>query len=259
MLSQSVRRLGQVLYDADLGRTAMNCDACHLEGHTGGVLFEKTFPMRIYRSPTVRGSRETPPFFTPASTRSMGETAKVVGGRNRFHNPDPTPREIEALTLFSSCLPTLPNPFVGADGAPVEALALPDGKVGHPRNGLALFHGKADCVRCHPPPHYTLDQDPKTRGKFLDVGTPHLMPLRESMQNPHFSGFGTPALAGSWDVFPMLTTGLAGLGVEDGGQVVVRSRDPLAPAVFGYSPQHGRGDLLSEQEKSDLLAFVMSL
>jgi DNA-binding beta-propeller fold protein YncE len=259
MLSQTERRLGQVLYDADVGRTAMNCDACHVEGHTGGFFFEKTMPMRIYRSPTVRGSRETPPFFTPASTHSMGETSKVVGGRNRFHNPDPTPREIEALTLFSSCLPTLPNPFVGEDGAPVQSLPLPDGKIGNPRNGLTLFYGKADCVRCHPPPHYTLDQDAKTRGKYLDVGTPHLMPLREAMQSPHFEGFGTPALAGSWDVFPMLTTALAGMGVEESGQVVVKRRDAMAQAIVDWAPKHGRADLLSDQEKSDLIAFVMSL
>jgi hypothetical protein len=259
MLSQADRRLGQVLYHADLGRTAMNCDACHLEGHTGGVLFEKTMPLRIYRSNTVRGSRETPPYFTPASTHSMGETAKMVGGRNRYHNPDPTPKEIEALTLFSSCLPTFPNPFVGDDGAPVEALALPGGKVGNPRHGLSLFYGKADCVRCHPPPHYTLDQDAKTRGKYLDVGTPRLMPLREAMQNKHYEGFGSPALAGSWDVFPMLGTGLAGLSVTDAGQVVVDQRDALSAAVLGWAPQHGRADLLSEQEKSDLIAFVMSL
>jgi len=29
----------------DLGRTAMSCDACHLEGHMGGVMFEKTNPL----------------------------------------------------------------------------------------------------------------------------------------------------------------------------------------------------------------------
>src|SRR6185503_18977999 len=128
VLEQDERRLGQVLYFADLGRSAMSCDACHLEGHTGGILFEKTEPLRIYRSTTVRGSRETPPYFTPASTHSMGETSKMVGGRNRFHNPDPTPGEIERLTIYISLIPTLPNPFVGADGAPVTSLDLPDGK-----------------------------------------------------------------------------------------------------------------------------------
>jgi len=258
-LTQPTRRLGQVLYHADLGRTAMSCDACHIDGHGEGVLFEKTMPLRIYRSTTVRGSRETPPYFTPASTRSMGETMKVVGGRNRFHNPDPTPEEIEALTLYGSLIPTLPNPFAGADGAPAESLSLPDGRVGHPRRGLALFEGKAACASCHPAPLFTMDQDPATRGRFIDVGTPHFMPLREEMQNTRFEGFGTPSLVGSWDVFPMLTTGLAGLEVRSDGAVRVNTRFPLRVAVEQWAGKHGRADLLSAEEKDDLLAYVMSL
>ncbi len=258
LLAQRTRRLGQVLYFADLGRTAMSCDACHPEGHGEGVLFEKTTPLRIYRSTTVRGSRETPPYFTPASTHSMGETAKVVGGRNRFHNPNPLPEEIEALTIYASTIPTLPNPFVGADGAPVETLRLPDGQEGHPRRGLALFEGKAACAECHPAPHYTTDQDPATRGRFIDVGTPHFMPLREQWQDTRFEGFGTPALVGAWDTFPMLTTGLAGLAVEE-GRVRVKDRFCLRTAVEAWAPKHGRADLLSADEKNDLLAFVMSL
>ena len=61
-----------------------------------------------------------------------------------------TPEEIEALTLFTSLVPTLPNPFVDPSGAPAETLTLPDGTVGSPRRGLALFEGKAACAGCHP-------------------------------------------------------------------------------------------------------------
>lgn len=259
VLAQPTRRLGQVLYHADLGRTAMSCDACHIDGHAEGVLFEKTMPLRIYRSTTVRGSRETPPYFTPASTASMGETSKVVGGRNRFHNPDPSDAEIDALTLYASLIPTLPNPFVGPEGAPAETLTLPDGKAGHPRKGLALFEGRAACVECHPPPHFTTDQDAATRGRFIDVGTPRFMPLREAQQNTRFEGFGTPSLVGSWDVFPMLTTGLAGLGVTPEGAVRVDTQFPLRVAVQKWAPTHGRADLLTVEELDDLLAYVMSL
>jgi hypothetical protein len=259
VLGQKTRRLGQVAYFADLGRTAMSCDACHLEGHGEGVLFEKTMPLRIYRSTTVRGSRETPPYFTPASTHSMGETAKVVGTRNRYQNPVMSPEEIEALTLYASLIPTLPNPFVEPSGAPADALTLPDGKTGSPRRGLALFEGKADCARCHPPPQYTLDQDHDTRGQYIDVGTPRFMPLRPQWQDTRFEGFGTPALVGAWDVFPMLTTGLAGLAVQGDGGVVVDDRFPLRAAVERWAPTHGRADLLTPAERDDLLAFVLSL
>ncbi len=259
ILEQKERRLGEVLYFADFGRTAMSCDACHIEGHMGGVMFEKTNPLRVYRSPTVRSTRVTPPYFTPASTHSMAETSKVVGGRNRFHNPDPGPIEIESLTLYSSLLANFPNPFVGADGAPLESLDLPDGQKGNPRAGLKLFEGRASCSGCHPGPHFTTDQDLATRNKFLDVGTPHLLPLREKMQNPHFSGFAPPALTGSWDIFPMLTTGLAGLKVNDDGRVVVDQRFALRRAIEGWPGKHGHADQLTAQEKNDLLAYVMSL
>jgi len=259
VLGQRARRQGQVLYFADVGRTAMSCDACHLDGHTEGVLFEKTTPMRVYRSPTVRGSRETPPYFTPASTKSLGETADFVGARNRFHNPDPTPQEVDALALYTALLPTLPNPFVGDDGAPLETMTLPDGAVGHPRSGLALFEGKAGCAECHPAPHFTTDQDAETRGRYLDVGTPRLLPLREAMQDATFQGFAPPSLLGNWDVFPLLNTGTAGLEVRPDESVGVATRFPLRRAVEAWAPTHGRADRLSPEERNDLLAYVMSL
>lgn len=259
VLAQKTRRLGQVLYYADLGRTAMSCDACHVDGHNEGILFEKTMPLRIYRSTTVRGSRETPPYFTPASTHSLGETSKMVGSRNRYQNPPVSPEEIEALTLYSSLIPTLPNPFVQASGAPAETLTLPDGATGSPLKGLALFEGKAACASCHPAPQFTLDQDHATRNRFIDVGTPHFMPLRPDFQNRRFEGFGTPALVGAWDIFPMLTTGLAGLSVTDGGSVVVTDRFALRVAIERWAPTHGRADLLTPEERNDLLAWVLSL
>ncbi len=257
-LEQRVRRMGQVLYFADLGRTGMSCDSCHLEGHTEGVFFEKTTPLRIYRSNTVRGSRETPPYFTPASTRSLAETAAVVGGRNRFHNVDPSPAEVEALAAFSATVTLLPNPFVGPDGAPVERLQLPDGAVGRPRDGLKLFEGKAGCTACHPAPHFTTDQDPATRGRYLDVGTPRGLPLRVEMQDLQFHGFAPPSLNGAWDVFPMLTSGAAGLEVAE-ERLKVGQRFPLRDVLERYGAQHGGAAALTPQERNDLIAYVMSL
>ena len=42
-----------------------------------------------------------------------------------------------------------------------------------------------------------------------------------------FRGVGVPSLVGAWDVFPMLTTGLAGFR-EEGGRAVPSDRVPLA-------------------------------
>lgn len=257
MRTQAKRRLGQVLYYADLGRTAMSCDTCHLEGHTGGVFYAKTRPLRIYRSSTVLGSRDTPPYFTPASTHSLAETNQTVGSRNRFQNPKLTETETEALTLFTSLLPTPPNPFRGEDGAPPETLALPDGRSGRPSEGRAIFEGKGGCVACHSAPLYTLDQDAATRGQYLDVGTPIALPLRLDMQDLRL-GAAPPSLVGAWDIWPMLTSGSAGYEVE-GDRLVVGTRFPLRAVIESAGPKHGQAQSLTPQEKDDLLAFLLTL
>ena len=253
------RRLGQVLYFADMGRSGMSCDSCHPEGHDEGILFEKTHPLRIYRSPTVRGTRETPPYFTPASTGSLAETARMVGDRNRYLNPTLTESEVRQLTLFSATVTNLPNPYRGRDGAPPASVALPGGGTGRPLEGMRLFEGKADCVRCHPPPLFTTDQELSTRGHFVDVGTPRAFPLRTGDQETVFRGVGVPSLVGSWDVFPMLTTGLAGFR-EESGRAVVSDRVPLRAMIDRYSaPPHGNAAALQPQEKADLLAYLLTL
>jgi DNA-binding beta-propeller fold protein YncE len=253
------RRLGQVLYFADMGRSGMSCDSCHLEGHDEGILFEKTHPLRIYRSPTVRGTRETPPYFTPASTFSLAETARMVGDRNRYMNPTLTESEVRQLTLFSATVTNLPNPYRGPDGAPLTSIALPGGGSGRPLEGRRLFDGKADCIRCHPPPLFTSDQELSTRGHFIDVGTPRAFPLRKMNQETVFRGVGVPSLVGAWDVFPMLTTGLAGFR-EENGRAVPSDRVPLRAMIDRYSaPPHGNAAALEAQEKADLLAYLLTL
>ncbi|HZI10485.1 MAG TPA: MtsA protein [Myxococcus sp.] len=255
--AQPKRRLGQVLYYADLGRTGITCDGCHIEGHTGGVFYEKTKPNRIYRSPTVLGSRDTPPFFTPASQHSLAQTASFVGARNRFHNPDPSPEEIEALTLFTALLATPPNPYRGEDGAPLEAVTLPDGRVGRPARGRELFEGRGGCVACHPAPLYTLDQDADTRGQYLDVGTPVALPLRPEQQDL-VTGAGTPSLVGTWDMWPLLTSATAGYAVKD-GRLVVDTRFPHRAVLESAGPKHGNAQALTPEERDDVLAFLMTL
>ena len=253
------RRLGQVLYFADMGRSGMSCDSCHLEGHEEGILFEKTHPLRIYRSPTVRGTRDTPPYFTPASTFSLAETSRMVGDRNRYMNPTLTESEVRQLTLFSATVTHLPNPYRGPDGAPPASLALPGGGTGRPLEGRHLFDGKADCVRCHPPPLFTTDQDLSTRGHFIDVGTPRAFPLRTADQETVFRGVGVPSLVGAWDVFPMLTTGLAGFR-EESGRAVPSDRVPLRAMIDRYcAPPHGNAAALDAREKDDLLAYLLTL
>jgi DNA-binding beta-propeller fold protein YncE len=256
----SQRRVqGEVSYYADLGRTGMSCDACHLDGHTEGVFFEKTHPMRIYRSTTVRGSRHTSPYFTPASTRSLAETCDLVGSRNRFQNPKMSAQEIDALALYTSLIPTPPNPKVLPDGRWPSSVTLPDGTSGSPVKGLTLFEGKAQCGTCHPFPEMTTDNARGPRGQYLDVGTPHVLPLKPQFQDATFRGFAPPSLEGVWDVFPLMTTGTAGLLVGADDMLHVDEGFALKRAVTQWAPTHGRADLLEAQEVSDLLAFILML
>ncbi len=257
--AQGDRRLGQVLYFTDMGHSAMSCDACHLEGHDEGVLFEKTRPLRIYRSPTVRGARETPPYFTPASTFSLEQTVITVGNRNRYFNPRLTPDEVRRLALFTRSMSLLPNPFVGRDGAPPREVELPDGRHGNARAGLALFEGKTGCATCHPAPYFTLDQTVRTRGQYLDVPTPHLFPLRPEMQDGTYVGMAAPALIGAWDVFPMLSTGAAGLRADAVGKLHVSNRFVLRDVLENYRHSPAPSVELTASERDDLLAYLMTL
>lgn len=255
-LAQTPRRLGQILYYADLARTGLTCDGCHPEGGAEGVFFAKTHPLRIYRAPTLRGVKDTPPYFTPASTHSLAETSRVVGNRNRLFHLRLTPAEINALTTFTSAVTLPPNPSLGPDGAPPVSLSLPWGGTGAPRSGAAVF-ARLGCARCHPAPLYTLDQDGVTRGTYLDVGTPHALAIHPEWQEAANGAFGVPSLLGSWDVFPMLTSGAAGFEVHQGALRV----SPEAPlrTVLEHEPAPHATAQLSAAERNDLYAFLLSL
>ncbi len=182
----------------------MSCDACHLEGHADGVLFEKTVPLRIYRNPTVRGTVETPPYFVPASTFTITETVRKVGDRNRYQNPPQTVDEVKSPDAPSSQRAHDPTQPIRTSRR--RAAREPDAHRRQasvtPRKGLALFDAK--CASCHPAPYFTQDQSAATRNHYIEVGTPHLLELRPEQQNPRFErGFQAPALIGAWDVWPM--------------------------------------------------------
>ena len=161
MQGQTRRRLGEIAFFTDLGNTRMSCDACHLDGHDGGVLYEKSRPIHIYRVTSLRGVRETAPYFTPRLLPSLREASRIVLARNRFHNPNPTAEEIEALTLYQETITPLPNPWVGPDGgfppscgSPTVATARPwpgcASSPGRPAASAAIHHRSSRPTRTHP-------------------------------------------------------------------------------------------------------------
>lgn len=258
---QIQRRLGEVTYFTDLGNSRMSCDACHYEGHSSGLLFTKGEPMHIYRTPTIRSVRESPPYFTPAQFPSLYFTAKFVLSRNRFHNPDASRTEVRALGLYQETVVQPPNPHRDAEGRWPDSMTLPDGTVGAPGKGLALFEGKGACVSCHPAPAFTTDQDEATRNALYDVGTEVTLPLRTDMQDAERYDLPAPSLVGLWGNFPLLHGGGAGYAVDEEGRAL--ARDPFAiRRVFELgraSGEHGAMAELTPEEQRDLIAFLMTL
>jgi hypothetical protein len=164
---------------------------------------------------------------------------------------------VDALTLYVSLLPTPPNPFRGEDGAPLETVVLPDGRRGSPARGQALFEGRGGCIACHPAPLFTTDQDPATRGRYLEVGTPNALPLRLEQQDL-VPGFAPPSLVGAWDIWPLLSSGAAGFEVRE-DRLVVGTRFPRRAVVELSGPAHGDMRALPPGAQDDLLAWLLTL
>jgi hypothetical protein len=260
MKGQTRRRLGEIVYFTDLANSRMTCDACHLDGHDGGVLYEKSHPLHIYRVASLRGVRETAPYFTPRLLPSLRQAARIVLGRNRFHNPNPTAAEIDAAALYQATITPLPNPYVGADGRLPAKLSLPDGRSGSPVAGMRLFAGKASCIGCHPPPQFTTDQGASTRGRLHDVGTPITLPLRPEQQDGDRYLLPPPSLVGVWDVFPLLHSGAGGLEVTASGTVEARHPFALRDVLDRRDARpHGNVAALTAHEEDDLLAYLLTL
>lgn len=257
------RRVGEILYYSDLGNTGMTCDTCHPEGHSGGIMFTKGRPIRIYRGHTVRSIRESPPYFTPSRLPSIKRTMTDVLARNRFHNPDPTAQEIQRGTEFVGSIAAPPNPYYRKDGSLPEEVVFPDSRRGSPARGLALFEGKAGCAKreCHPPPHFTADQSPDTRGRLDQLGTPLALMLRPELQDLE-KNFGQPppSLVGVWDQFPLFLSGAGGNEVQPDGTIAATKPDALRWMLENpaWKP-HGSATPLSEGELDDLLAYLYTL
>jgi hypothetical protein len=256
-LAQPERRLGEVIYFTDFGRTGMSCDTCHLEGHSEGVFFTKTGMERIWRSPTVRGTRDTPPYFNPPAHATLEETSSYVGSNNRFQNLPMTQPEVLRLAGFCKTITTPANPHRTKDGGLVDDLDLGDGRTGHPKHGRVTFESR--CAGCHPAPLFATDQDEKTRRRFMKMSTPAALELRKNMQDLSFAPRTPPSLVGAWDVWPMLLSASAGFSVVD-DHLEATDRKPIRAVLERYSDRsHGDAMSLNPQARADLEAFLESL
>jgi DNA-binding beta-propeller fold protein YncE len=245
-----LRRNGQVLFDSDLGGSGESCDACHLGGDAEGVLYTKTDPRRIYRVPSMRGVRDSAPYFTPAKFPTMPIALHRVLEVVRRATPMPLQSEVLAVSKYTDLLATRPSPYFEPDGSLPARVGD-----GDPRAGVHVFRAYA-CAECHPPPMFTTDQDEATRGKLHDVGTPEAIPLRPEFQTLDPIGRPPASLVGIGDVYPLLLSGAGGFSIDERGLVVATDRAPLAGVLGGA---HGRAGELSAEERRDLIAFLRLL
>ena len=168
-------------------------------------------------------SHETPPVMSRA-VRAKMEVAVAAGFRHiQFHQAKD--EEMDAVSTYLRSLEPEPSPHRKPDGSLTEAA----------ERGKKLFEGKAGCAACHPAPLFT-DM------KAYDVGTEY-----ELDRGQKFNGkFDTPILHECYRTAPYLHSGKA-----------VYLKDVLT--TFNKKDQHGRTSNLSEKERADLVAYLMSL
>jgi DNA-binding beta-propeller fold protein YncE len=285
-VAQSDRRLGQIEFFTDVKKTGVSCATCHIDDHQDGVFFEADVRgPRLRRVLSVRGTRDTPPLLQDQLVPDLTSFTDIVvhterGGAapcvtciefNGAFTCVGTPSNECFMTsntenrqnaLYAKAITFFPNPNLAADGSFSTAVPLPGGGTGDATRGAQVFDQLA-CQSCHPEPLFTIDQlrsfELTSLGqpvRMRDVLTPVLIPLRQKCQDSArppgadgSSGFTVPTLRGTWDTFPLLLSGSAGLaavGAEPvfspctpgGNGCCTQLLSPLNPGGIPVPEQH---------------------
>jgi YVTN family beta-propeller protein len=229
----SPERRGEVIFH-DATRSFnqwYSCNTCHTDGHTTGGDYDtlndgwqdlSTAHTRSRKKvPTLRRVAETGPWTWHGWQTSL-EDSTVESFTKSMQGKRPTDGEVADLVAYLKTLEYPRNPYRRPDG----------GLTPEAERGEAVFRSaKAACNLCHGGPELT-------DGKVHDVG------LGE--RGDRYEGHNPPSLRGVYDKDPYLHDGRA-----------LTLRDML---VEGHSPEEVTGgESLSEQELSDLIAYLKSL
>lgn len=283
--AQRDRRLGQIEFFTDVKKTGVSCATCHIDDHQDGVFFEADVRgPRLRRVLSVRGTRDFVPLLQDQLVPDLLSFTDIVVQAERG-GPIPcipcieingTPfcfnggtctvtsdSENQQNAAYAKAITFFPNPNLNPDGSFSTAVPLPGGGTGDAVLGGQLFDALA-CGTCHPEPMFTIDQlrafDSSTLGQPLrmrETGTPVFIPLRSKCQDGSrptgvdgSAGFTVPTLRGTWDTFPLLLSGSAGLGAvgpepafsptctPGGAGCCAELRSPLNPAGTSFAGQH---------------------
>jgi DNA-binding beta-propeller fold protein YncE len=283
---QSDRRLGQIEFFTDVKKTGVSCATCHIDDHQDGVFFEADVRgPRLRRVLSVRGTRDTPPLLQDQLVPDLTSFTDIVVHTERggaapcitciefngvfscFNSPSnecfmTSDTENRQNAVYAKAITFFPNPNLQPDGSFSTAVPLPGGGSGDAVRGAQVFD-QLGCQGCHPEPLFTIDQlrsfELTSLGqpvRMRDVLTPVLIPLRQKCQDSArptgadgSSGFTVPTLRGTWDTFPLLLSGSAGLGpvgpepvftpcTPGGNGCCTQLRSPLNPGGTPAPEQH---------------------
>ena len=228
----SLARRGEILFH-DAARSFnqwYSCATCHGDGHTSSLNFDTLndgwhdlSPSRSRsrkKTPTMRRVTHTAPWTWHGWQKSLEESVTESFTKS-MRGPKPTDEETRAVVAYLETLDYPRNPY-----------RLPDGGLSpEAKRGEAIFRSaKAGCVACHSGPEFT-------DGKIHAVG----------LEEPDdvYEGYNPPSLRGVYDKYPYLHDGRA---------------PTLRDALTGpHSPDMTGGEELTEQELSDLIAYLKSL
>jgi hypothetical protein len=173
------------------------CFDCHVNGHTSGA-FElgpdarpNMARLRV-DTPTMRGNYNLMQLSSKRSIRSMDHFSEVEEyfdgdpGMQQAIGPRAVKREVSnRMADFNAILDYPPAPKLG----PLMRL-IPAAATEQERRGEALFHGKAQCVRCHSGPAFVDDYMHDLQVERFYVGRPEgpikTFPLRGIKDTPPY-------------------------------------------------------------------------
>lgn len=255
-LSDDVLIGKRIFYDAQDPRMSqdgyISCATCHLDGFEDGRVWDFTDRGEGLRNTTsLLGKRgigqgrlhwsanfdEVQDFehdirgpfggtgFLPDEDFEEGTRNKTLGDPKAGLS-----EELDALSAYVTSLDQVnPSPYRDADGSLTEA----------GWRGLQVFE-EAGCQECHQGPDLTDSID----GLTHDVGT--LRDTSGQRLGEPLEGLDTPTLRGIWETAPYLHDGSAAT---------------LEEALFDRNPedQHGRTSDLSEEQREDLVAYLLQI
>jgi cytochrome c peroxidase len=218
------RRGAAIFYDADRSLDGWySCHSCHYDGGTNSVAMDTMNDGTRFSFKTVLplyNLRKTGPWTWHGWQQELDD-AMEKSFQSTMQGPPILGEDRKAVIAFLDSLQPPPNPHRESDTERSAAVL----------RGKQIFESaRGGCATCHHGPEFT-------DGEIHDVGL--------GSDKDRYTGFNTPSLK---NVFRKV------LYVHDG-----RSKS-LDEVLSGpHAPENVAGETLSPQERSDLIAYVMSL